>query len=116
MDRNRYVALAVVFLILLAVLRILLTYKVTSQAFDEPCHVAAAIELLDRGTYTLDPVHPQSVSRFTWRVPVFLAGPRAIRVFVITTRLETTSSTVAVVICETCSSHVPAYFRSSDWL
>ena len=44
MDRNRYVALAVVFLILLAVLRILLTYKVTSQAFDEPCHVAAAIE------------------------------------------------------------------------
>ena len=45
-------------LALIAVVRIISTYSLTAQAFDEPCHVAAAIELLDRHTYTLDPVHP----------------------------------------------------------
>jgi 4-amino-4-deoxy-L-arabinose transferase-like glycosyltransferase len=74
-DRNRYVALAVVFLILVAVVRILLTYKVTAQAFDEPCHVAAAIELLDKGTYTLDPVHPP-LTRIAIGIPLYLAGAR----------------------------------------
>ena len=58
MDRKRFVPVVIVFLVLIAVTRILLTYKVTAQGFDEPCHVAAAIELLDRGSYTLDPVHP----------------------------------------------------------
>ncbi len=74
MQRNRYVLLAVVFLIAIAVVRILLTYKVTSQAFDEPCHVAAAIELLERD-YTLDPVHPP-LSRIAIGIPLYLAGAR----------------------------------------
>src|SRR5579863_289085 len=43
---------------LIAVIRIVAGYSQTAQGFDEPCHVGAAIELLDRGTYTLDPVHP----------------------------------------------------------
>ena len=75
MDRKRYVALAVALLILIAVVRVLLTYKVTAQGFDEPCHVAAAIELLDKGTYTLDPVHPP-LSRIAIGVPLYLAGER----------------------------------------
>lgn len=75
MQRNRYVLLAVIFLIAIAVVRILLTYRVTSQAFDEPCHVAAAIELLDKGTYTLDPVHPP-LSRIAIGIPLYLAGAR----------------------------------------
>ena len=45
-------------LALIAVVRIVSTYSHTAQAFDEPCHVAAAIELLDRHSYTLDPVIP----------------------------------------------------------
>lgn len=75
MDRKGYVVLAVGFLILIAVTRILLTYKVTAQAFDEPCHVGAAIEFLDKGTYTLDPVHPP-LSRIAIGVPLYLAGER----------------------------------------
>ena len=75
MNRKPYAALAVAFLILIAVARIVLTYKVTAQAFDEPCHVAAAIELVDKGTYTLDPVHPP-LSRIAIGIPLYLAGAR----------------------------------------
>jgi hypothetical protein len=55
--------------------RILLTYRANSQGFDEPCHVAAAIELLDKHTYLLDPVHPP-LSRIAIGLPLFLAGER----------------------------------------
>ena len=55
--------------------RILLTYKVTAQGFDEPCHIAAAIEFLDKGTYTLDPVHPP-LTRIAIGIPLYLAGER----------------------------------------
>jgi hypothetical protein len=75
LNRKPYVALAIAFLILIAVGRIFLTYKVTPQGFDEPCHVAAAIELLDKGTYTLDPVHPP-LSRIAIGIPLYLAGER----------------------------------------
>ena len=73
MDRKRFVPVVIVFLVLIAVTRILLTYKVTAQGFDEPCHVAAAIELLDRGTYTLDPVHPP-LTRIAIGIPLYLVG------------------------------------------
>jgi hypothetical protein len=67
LDRKRYVALAVALLILIAITRILLTYKVTAQGFDEACHVAAAIEYLDKGTYTLENdtavLHPAARNR-----------------------------------------------------
>ncbi len=62
-------------LALVAVVRIVSTYSLTSQAFDEPCHVAAAIELLDRHTYTLDPVHPP-LARIAIGLPLYLAGER----------------------------------------
>ena len=75
MNRKSCAALAVGFLILIATARILLTYKVTAQGFDEPCHVAAAIEYLEKGTYTLDPVHPP-LSRIAIGIPLYLAGER----------------------------------------
>jgi hypothetical protein len=75
LNRKSYVALATAFLILIAVARILLTYSVTAQGFDEPCHIAAAIEYLDKGTYTLDPVHPP-LSRIAIGIPLYLAGKR----------------------------------------
>lgn len=75
MDRRRWVIVGVVLLALLAVVRIVHTYPDTAQAFDEPCHVAAAIEYLDRHTYTLDPVHPP-LSRIAIGLPLMLAGER----------------------------------------
>lgn len=60
---------------LVAIVRIVSSYSQTSQAFDEPCHVAAGIELLDRYTYTLDPVHPP-LSRIAIGLPLYLAGER----------------------------------------
>lgn len=51
------------------------TYPQTAQGFDEPCHVAAGIELLAKGTYTLDPVHPP-LSRIAIALPLYLFGER----------------------------------------
>jgi hypothetical protein len=72
--RRNHVAVAVL-LVLIAVVRIVATYSRTAQAFDEPCHVGAAIELLDKGTYTLDPVHPP-LARLAIGLPLYLAGER----------------------------------------
>jgi hypothetical protein len=69
------VIVGVVLLALVAVVRIALTHPDTAQAFDEPCHVAAAIEYLDRHTYALDPVHPP-LSRIAIGLPLMLAGER----------------------------------------
>jgi hypothetical protein len=62
-------------LILSAVVRIFFTYSYTAQAFDEPCHVAAGMEFLDKKTYSLDPVHPP-LSRIAIALPLYLAGER----------------------------------------
>ncbi|MBZ5599842.1 MAG: glycosyltransferase family 39 protein [Acidobacteriia bacterium] len=75
MNRNRFVIALCIVLTLIAVGRILLTYTVTSQGFDEPCHVAVGIALLDQGTYTIDPVHPP-LARLAIGLPAYLAGER----------------------------------------
>src|SRR5579864_1032604 len=62
-------------LIATATIRIILIYPHLAQGFDEPCHVAAGIEYLDRGTYLLDPVHPP-LSRIAIALPLYLAGER----------------------------------------
>jgi len=61
--------------ILLAIARVTASYRHTSEAFDEPCHVSAGLELLDHHTYTLDPVHPP-LSRLAIGLPLYLAGER----------------------------------------
>jgi hypothetical protein len=38
--------------------RIVATYHVFNQTWDEPAHVAAGMEWLDRGRYTYEPLHP----------------------------------------------------------
>ena len=73
--QNQRIWIAVIALTLLAVLRVAASYKNTAQGFDEPCHVAAAIELLAKGTYALDPVHPP-LSRIGIGLPLYLAGER----------------------------------------
>jgi len=61
--------------VLIAVGRIVLSYSHTAQAFDEPCHVAAGMEFLDKGTYILDAVHP-TLARIAIALPLYLAGER----------------------------------------
>src|ERR1700688_5221805 len=70
---RRICAAVAAVLALVAVVRVMLTYSHTAQAFDEPYHVAAAIELLDRGTYTLDPLHPP-LERIAIGIPLYLSG------------------------------------------
>jgi hypothetical protein len=50
--------------------RIVSTYHVFNQTWDEPAHVAAGMQWLDRGEYTYEPLHPPLA-----RVMVAL-GPR----------------------------------------
>jgi dolichyl-phosphate-mannose-protein mannosyltransferase len=42
----------------IGVTRIVATYHVFNQTWDEPAHVAAGMEWLDRGRYTYEPLHP----------------------------------------------------------
>lgn len=75
MNRSHWVALAIALLAVVGVLRTVETYAITAQGFDEPCHIAAALEWLDRHTYTLDPVHPP-LARVAIGLPLRLAGER----------------------------------------
>jgi hypothetical protein len=69
------VRIATVLLILIALCRIVATYRITSVAWDEPVHIAAGVEWVDKGTYTLDPIHPP-LSRTAIGLPLYLAGER----------------------------------------
>src|SRR6202795_1187851 len=71
----RLVALVVALVAWVAVLRTVQTYAITAQGFDEPCHISAALEFLDRHTYKLDPVHPP-LARIAIGLPLLLAGER----------------------------------------
>ena len=73
--RFHMVALLIALLALVAVLRTVQTYSITAQEFDEPCHIAAALEWLDIHTYKLDPVHPP-LGRVAIGLPLLLAGER----------------------------------------
>ena len=75
MIRNKCVVLILGLIILVAAVRVALTYRLTAPGFDETCHVAAAIELVDHHTYTLDPVHPP-LSRLAMGIPLYFAGAR----------------------------------------
>jgi hypothetical protein len=60
----------VVAFLAIGVARIVSTYHVFNQTWDEPAHVAAGMQWLDRGQYTYEPLHPPLA-----RVMVAL-GPR----------------------------------------
>lgn len=72
---NLYRSFAAV-LVLIACVRIALTYSVFNQTFDEPYHIAAGIEWLDRGLYTYDPIHPPPARVAVALLP-YLAGMRS---------------------------------------
>ena len=67
---------ALVFLILVACLLAASTWLVYSNTWDEPEHLAAGIELLDKGRYEYDTEHPPIVRIFMALGP-YLAGARS---------------------------------------
>jgi hypothetical protein len=56
--------------------RIVATYPVFNQTWDEPAHVAAGMEWLDRGRYTYEPLHPP-LARVASALGPRLAGIRS---------------------------------------
>ena len=66
----------VTILTLVAVARVCATYRQVGQTFDEPVHLAAGIELLDRGHYTINLMHPP-LSRLPLAIGPFLDGVRS---------------------------------------
>jgi Dolichyl-phosphate-mannose-protein mannosyltransferase len=56
--------------------RIAATYGVFNHTADEPAHLAAGIEWLDRGSYTLDPPNPP-LARLAIAVGPYLDGARS---------------------------------------
>ena len=61
--------------VILAALAIVSTYRVFSNMYDEPAHLAAGMEWLSRGTYTLEPQHPP-LSRIAAALLPWMSGER----------------------------------------
>lgn len=59
----------------IAVLRITSTYNVFNHTWDEPAHIAAGMEWLDRGTYLYEPHHPP-LARIAAALAPFITGIR----------------------------------------
>lgn len=66
--------LAIVF-VLFAVARVVSTYPVFSQTFDEPAHIAAGLQWLDMGQYSYEPQHPP-LARVMTALGPYLSGIR----------------------------------------
>ena len=75
MKRGRYLAAVAALMALVAVWRVVSTYRETAQAFDEACHISSAMELIDKGTYTLDPYNTP-LARIGIGLPLYFAGER----------------------------------------
>ncbi len=73
---NRYTEAALAFaLIIVGTIRIVSTYRVFSQTYDEPGHIACGVEWLDRGTFTTDLSNPP-LAKILVAVGPFLRGAR----------------------------------------
>lgn len=70
---RRFLLIAVV---LAGAARIVSTYRVYSQVFDESGHIAAGMEWLDRGQFTYEQQHPP-LSRIFCAVGLYLTGARS---------------------------------------
>jgi len=62
--------------VLTATLLIVTTYPVFNQTYDEPAHLAAGMEWLDRGSYTYEALHPP-LARIAVALGPYLAGSRS---------------------------------------
>jgi hypothetical protein len=57
--------------------RIVSTYRVFSQTFDEPAHIACGMQWLDRGVYLYEPQHPP-LARVSAAIGPYLDGSRSV--------------------------------------
>jgi len=69
-------SLLLMVLIAITLLRLIDHYRVTSATYDESCHIAAGMELIDRGKYTYDIHHPP-LARVVSALPLYLKGIRS---------------------------------------
>ena len=77
LSRPARASLVVLFACVLAgVARIIATYPVFNQTWDEPAHVAAGMQWIDRGAYTYEPLHPP-LGRVLTAAGPWLAGIRS---------------------------------------
>jgi hypothetical protein len=65
----------IVVLLAISVFQITDTYRVFSHTYDEPAHIAAGIELLERGTFTYEQKHPP-LARLATALGPYLLGAR----------------------------------------
>lgn len=75
--RGGWPALPIALMIALGCLRIVSTYGVFWQTWDEPFHIAAGMEWLDRGQYTYEPLHPP-LARVVAALGPYLRGVRGL--------------------------------------
>ncbi|HYL76309.1 MAG TPA: glycosyltransferase family 39 protein [Bryobacteraceae bacterium] len=68
--------MAAIILVGIAVARILSTYAVFNQVWDEPISVACGMQWLDRGTYEYDRKHPP-LGRVATAIGLYLTGTRS---------------------------------------
>ena len=72
---QRIEILLVLLIAVVGLSRIVATYSVFSQTFDEPTHIGAAIEWLDLGTYRMSTQNPP-LGRLATGIGPYLAGAR----------------------------------------
>jgi hypothetical protein len=72
---SRSATTAALLLVLVGVVRIVSTYHVFNQSYDEPAHIACGMEWLDRGTFTMEPQHPP-LPRVMTALGPYLSGLR----------------------------------------
>jgi hypothetical protein len=75
-ERQLVLRVAGALLILIACSRIVSTYRVFNQTWDEPSSVACGMEWLDQGTYDYDPKHPP-LGRVASAIGLYVAGIRS---------------------------------------
>ena len=74
--RSWIAPLAAAMITAVALVRIVATYPVFSQSWDEPAHLATGMEWLDQGRYTREPLHPP-LARVMIALGPYLAGARS---------------------------------------
>ena len=72
---SRSSAAILLLLTLVAVIRLLPTYKTFNQTYDEPFDIAGGMEWLDKGTYTYEFIHPP-LPRIAVALGPYLSGLR----------------------------------------
>jgi hypothetical protein len=74
---DRLKTLAAALLVCLGIARIVSTYDVFTQTFDEPLHLACGMQWLSEGRYAYEPLHPP-IARAAIALPLYATGLRAL--------------------------------------